>query len=185
MAEGQTTDPQACRPTLGRVEVCNGVYGENQKWVGIAQIWIYADGHIAQGTVRNNDSYLNNPDKQPERSTPAYRRYVMCQEVGHTFGLDHQDEDRTNANLGTCMDYTQDPDGSIEGQLSNEHPNRHDYQELSAIYKHLDDVDTAGATGEALGGSFTPSEPRRGRVSRYESRLADGGRLVTWVIWAS
>jgi hypothetical protein len=40
----------------------------------------------------------------------------MCQEVGHTFGLDHQDENFNNTNLGTCMDYTNDPS-------TNQHPN--------------------------------------------------------------
>ena len=33
----------------------------------------------------------------------------MCQVGGHDFGLDHQDEDFINANLNTCMDYTNDP----------------------------------------------------------------------------
>ena len=61
----------------------------------------------------------------------------MCQEVGHTFGLDHQDEDFFNPNIGTCMDYTTDPDGTILGQLSNEHPNQHDYDMLKSIYAHL------------------------------------------------
>jgi hypothetical protein len=51
----------------------------------------------------------------------------MCQEVGHTFRLDHQDEKFNNVNLGTCMDYTSDPDGSLNGELSNLHPNAHDY----------------------------------------------------------
>jgi hypothetical protein len=31
------------------------------------------------------------------------RQHVMCQEIGHTFGLDHQDE--SGADLNTCMDY--------------------------------------------------------------------------------
>lgn len=37
------------------------------------------------------------------------RCLVTCQEVGHTFGLDHRDENFDNGNLGTCMDYTNDP----------------------------------------------------------------------------
>ncbi len=36
----------------------------------------------------------------------------MCQEIGHDFGLDHQDENFNNPNLGTCMDYTNDPLGA-------------------------------------------------------------------------
>ena len=33
-----------------------------------------------------------------------WRQLVMCQAVGHIFGLAHQDETFDNANLGTCMD---------------------------------------------------------------------------------
>src|ERR671925_153616 len=38
-----------CRPTSGRVEVCNAAYGNNG-WLGIAQIWI-SGSHITQGVV--------------------------------------------------------------------------------------------------------------------------------------
>ncbi len=50
----------------------------------------------------------------------------MCQEVGHTLGLDHQDEVFDNPNLETCMDYTNDPS-------TNQHPNAHDYDQLATI----------------------------------------------------
>src|SRR5262245_58795166 len=33
------TRPRNCRPTSGRVEVCNAGYG-NTGWLGVAQIWI-------------------------------------------------------------------------------------------------------------------------------------------------
>ena len=52
-------------------------------------------------------------------------------EVGHAFGLDHQDENQTNANLGSCMDYTNSPG-------TNQHPNAHDYEQLELIYAHAD-----------------------------------------------
>jgi hypothetical protein len=74
-------------------------------------------------------------------NTAPYRRLVMCQEVGHGFGLAHQDENHTNPNLGSCMDYTRDPDGPP----SNEHPNSHDYSMLSTIYSHTDGFSTTGA----------------------------------------
>ncbi|MCI0711323.1 MAG: hypothetical protein L0154_14305, partial [Chloroflexi bacterium] len=35
-----------CRPTAGRIEVCNDTYGNNG-WLGIAQIWASGD-HITQ-----------------------------------------------------------------------------------------------------------------------------------------
>jgi hypothetical protein len=125
-----------CRPTSGRVEVCNATYGSNG-WLGIAQIWITGGTHITQGTVKLNDTYFN----MPAYNSNAWRQLVACQEIGHTFGLDHQDENFGNTNLGTCMDYTNNP----QGPPDNEHPNKHDYDELLTIYQHLDSFTTVGA----------------------------------------
>jgi len=160
-----------CRPTAGRVEVCNGSYGQNG-WLGVASIW--ANGsHITQGIVKVNDTYFNTPTY----NTPAWRNLVMCQEVGHTLGLDHQDENFTNTNLGTCMDYTNDP-------ASNQHPNTHDYQQLEGIYAHTDSTTTVGMSTGFLPDavpSFTPAH----RVSRstYRTDLGEGRSLVTHVFW--
>jgi hypothetical protein len=111
----------------------------------------------------------------------------MCQEVGHTFGLDHQDENFDNANLGTCMDYTSDPDGPP----SNLHPNQHDYDELAIIYAHLDGTTTvsssvvAGGSGQgqsAWGQAIRTSAGARPSMFVLELR---GDRAVfTFVIWA-
>src|SRR5215207_9387689 len=117
---GGTSNP-TCSPTTGRVEVCNAQYGTNG-WLGLAQIWI-SRRHIVAGTTKVNDTYFN----RTKYNTDASRNLVMCQEVGHTFGLDHQDENFTNANMNTCMDYSNDPS-------SNQHPNAHDYEELKIIY---------------------------------------------------
>ena len=58
-------------------------------------------------------------------NTPAYRRFVTCQELGHDFGLDHQDEVFDNPNLGSCMDYTNDPDGGAGGASATDPSNEH------------------------------------------------------------
>ena len=105
-----STKPRTCKSTTGRVEVCSEKYGNNG-WLGIAQIWI-SGSHIMQGVVKLNDTYFN----AAKYNTPAWRNLVMCQEVGHTFGLDHQDEGFDGDNLGTCMDYTNDPDGGAGGE---------------------------------------------------------------------
>jgi hypothetical protein len=73
--------------------------------------------------------------------TPEERNHVMCQEVGHTFGLGHQDE--SGASLKTCMDYSTDPE--------SQDPNAHDYEQLLLIYQHLDSYTTVG-TGSGGGG---------------------------------
>ena len=64
------TRPRNCRPTNGRVEVCNSTYGSNG-WLGIAQIWA-SGSHITRGTVRVNDTYFNTPTY----NTSAWRNLV-------------------------------------------------------------------------------------------------------------
>ena len=170
------TTARRCRATNGRVEVCNSLYGKNG-WLGIAQIWI-GNNHISQGVVKLNDTYFNTASY----NTPAWRNLVMCQEVGHTFGLDHQDEDFANTPLGTCMDYSNDP-------ALNQHPNQHDYDQLVSIYAHLDTVTTMGqaVAGNANAEYHNRSEWGRqlknnGRVAVFERDLGNGKKLHTFVI---
>lgn len=180
-----------CRPTKGRVEVCNKTYGNNG-WLGMATIWI-SGSHITQGTVKVNDTYFNTSFY----NTTAWRNLVMCQEVGHTLGLDHQDENFYNPPLGTCMDYTIDP-------TPNQHPNAHDYEELGIIYGHLDSfttllgkvansrvkVDKADNKADDIDTS-NPAElgkeirkDRNGKGSLFERDLGKGEKVFTFVIWA-
>ena len=134
---GQAGNVRRCRATDGRVEVCNSTYGNNG-WLGIASISITGSTHITQGTVKLHDTYFNTA----QYNTTAWRNLVSCQEVGHTLGLDHQDENFSNPNLNTCMDYTNSPG-------SNQHPNSHDYQMLEQIYAHLDSFTTVKAVQRA------------------------------------
>ena len=179
------TRPKNCRPTSGRVEVCNARYGNNG-WLGIAQIWA-SGSHITQGVVKNNDTYFNTSTY----NTPAWRNLVMCQEIGHTFGLDHQDEDFDNVPLGTCMDYFSDPN-------PNQHPNAHDYQQLQTIYQHLDSVTTVGnsvpnaQTPPAMNQIDFDTPAQWGRSIRgsreqgkelFELDFGGGHKVFTWVIW--
>lgn len=174
-----------CGPVEGRVEVCDDRYGY-RGWLGIAEIWASGD-HIVQGRVKLNDSYLLGGGSY---DTDAWRQLVVCQEVGHTFGLDHQDEDFSNPNLGTCMDYTNDPS-------TNQHPNSHDYEELATIYEHLDGG--SGGGGGGGGGNCPPKNPHcqggsignappfsqasRANGSVYVDHLADGVTRITHVFW--
>jgi hypothetical protein len=182
------TRPKNCRPTSGRIEVCNARYG-NSGWLGIAQIWVNGC-HITQATTKVNDYYFD----QPQYNSPAWRQFVMCQEVGHDFGLDHQDETFDNPNLGSCMDYTNDPDGGPGGASnndpSNEHPDSHDYQTLSSIYSHTDSAATASPS-PANSDHNVPAEwgalvrtLAGGRVQVFERDLGNGHKMITRVIWA-
>lgn len=153
-------NPRKCNPTAGQVEVCNASYGQNG-WLGLAQIW-FSNGHITQATMKLNDSYFN----MTSYNTAPWKNLVMCQELAHTFGLDHQDEEFANANLGTCMDYTNNP----LGPPSNERPNTHDYEELEAIYAHTGTEEIAP----------TPRTKRNGRLTKIE-RLGRDEFLVTHI----
>jgi len=182
------TTPRRCRPTSGRIEVCSASYGNNG-WLGLAQIWA-SGSHITQATAKMNDTYLNTSTY----NTPAWRRLVMCQEIAHGFGLHHQDENFNNPNLGSCMDYTSDPDGPP----SNEHPNQHDYDQLIEIYTHLDSTTTVGmavpngmppAMGQidfdtpAQWGQLVRSSANR-RAEVYELDFGRGHKVITHVFWA-
>lgn len=178
---GQGAARKKCNPTVGRVEVCNNTYGKNG-WLGVAQIWA-SGSHITQGTVRLNDTYFNTATY----NTTEWRNLVSCQEVGHTLGLAHQDENFSNANLNTCMDYTNNPS-------TNQHPNAHDFAQLESIYSHLDSTTTVGAalpSGHGSGAGSWNAEFGRlvassadGRTSTFVRELGAGQRIITHVIWA-
>lgn len=176
-----STKPRTCKATSGMVQVCNASYG-NTGWLGVASISVTGGTHITQGTVKLNDTYFNTA----QYNTPAWRALVTCQEVGHTFGLDHQDEVFDNPNLGTCMDYTNDPS-------TNQHPNQHDYDELATIYSHLDSTTTVGAStpsnhpqvgnDEASWGHRVEGSRSAGHAT-YVRDFGDGESVVTFVTWA-
>jgi len=128
------TSTRRCKADVGRVEVCNDFYG-NTGWLGIAGISI-SGGHIVSSYVKLNDTYYSSPTY----NTSDWRQFVMCQEIGHAFGLAHQDENFNNPNLGSCMDYTSNPSTNTE-------PNQHDYDQLQTIYSHLDGGGDSGGGG--------------------------------------
>jgi hypothetical protein len=137
------SSPRKCSSATGVIEICNTTYGYNG-WLGIAGISI-SGNHITKGYTKLNDSYFNNPTYD----TPAYRQFVTCQELGHDFGLGHVNETFDDPNTGSCMDYTNDPDGGAGGGSSsdpaNTAPNAHDYALTESIYSHLDGTTTVGA----------------------------------------
>jgi uncharacterized membrane protein len=185
-----------CPYTLGRVEVCNAAYGDTG-WSGLAQIWLNSSGHIVAGVTKMNDTKIS--------STDGWKRnHVMCQEVGHTFGLGHTSENGTSQQ--TCMDYS--------GSQDSQWPNQHDYDELSAIYDpgfkwpdgysdptaplagHTDTMSTVGTSAAA---SKLPAGANRdkydtrdkwgplkhsdeaGKHAVFEREFSDGTKLVTFI----
>jgi len=186
-----STSARRCKAQAGNVQVCNLRYGNNG-WLGIAGISI-SGGHITAGYVKLNDTYFDSGSY----NTDDWRQMVTCQEVGHTFGLDHQDENFGNGNLNTCMDYTSLPS-------SNTMPNTHDYEQLESIYNH-----TEGGGGD--GGGCNPRSPKcnpgasaadvlagmdsngpahwgrliseHGPQEVYEMNLGGGRKILTHVTW--
>jgi hypothetical protein len=130
---GMTT-ASACSPVYGTVQACSANYGATG-WLGYATVWT-SGNYIIEATVKLNDYYFS----QAKYNTVAFRTQVACQEVGHTLGLAHADVNYSNANLGTCMDYSNDPTGKLgtNGTLSDLTASATDFQHLDGIYAVLD-----------------------------------------------
>lgn len=155
----------------GYIELCNDTYGQNG-WLGVARIWI--DGSTITAAVSAmNDSYFQTPTYDDD----VARRHVLCQEIGHTFGLDHQKSPRDQS----CMN---DRWGLFTESYQT--PNSHDYDQLAAIYGTA----SGGGGGEdGGGGDFCDRKPNHQRCSSpnhtFEVRHLGGGRaVVTWITWA-
>ena len=178
-----TTKTRNCKAIEGSVLVCDSNYGANG-WLGLATIWLDS-GHITKGTVKLNDTYFNTSSSSYH--TPAWKQMVLCQEIGHTLGLGHQDEDFNNPPLGTCMDYTGNPE-------PNQRPNLHDYEELESIYSHVDEPLPPAPPKPGKGnGRDNVESADWGKAVRYsasgrplvfENDLGNGKKQVTYVIWA-
>lgn len=154
-----------CKAVAGTVQVCNGAYGQNG-WLGLAQIWL-SGGHITQGVAKMNDTYF----AMEQYDNASERKHVLCQEVGHTFGLGHTSEDGTSQN--TCMDYYKN---ATDDGVSTR-PNTHDFDQLATIYSH---TDAAAPTGTK------PGRNKAGGNGRdvFVDHLPNGQTRVTFIYWA-
>lgn len=165
-----------CAAVAGKVRACNTKYGRNG-WLGLAQIWA-SGNHITQAVAKMNDTYLGSSSY-----SETNRQHVICQEIGHDWGLDHQDE--SGADLDTCMDYS--------NWLDNPHPNTHDYDQLGLIYGHLDATSSVAAIPAGFANAdvhaqanwgIKVSEAASGRSAVFVRDFGSGFRIVTHVTWA-
>jgi hypothetical protein len=178
------TTPRQCKAKAGTVQVCNAAYGANG-WLGLASISITGGTHITAGTAKMNDTYF----QTSTYDNPNERLHVMCQEIGHTFGLGHTSEDGSSQN--TCMDYFSNT-GANATSTQSTRPNQHDYDMLAQIYAHLDTTSTVGAssaTPRSVGDDRASwgRELHRssdGSHSVFERDFGNGERVITHVTWA-
>lgn len=138
----------SCPLVVGEIHVCNGDYGDTG-WVGIASISTYRgrDSHIAGGITKLNDYFFDTytaANGTKPYDNPTWRQLVTCQEIGHDYGLGHQNENFSTDATTSCMEYTSKP-------ADNEHPDAHDYEQLAEIYAH-DGGGTDPSPGPGKGG---------------------------------
>jgi hypothetical protein len=190
---GGGTNNRSCRMVAGTTQVCNAAYGNNG-WLGLASINVNGT-HITQGSAKMNDTYFN----LATYNNVNEREHVMCQEVAHTFGLDHQSED--GSSLNTCMDYFSNT-GAYAGSSLSTRPNAHDFAELNIIYAHLDSFTTVASTPGPVAASALRSadldisddsaswgalmkQSANGRSSTYQRYNQDGSVTLTHVYWTN
>jgi hypothetical protein len=169
-----------CPPTAGRVEVCSANLGGG--YLGVAQVWTSFDkitqtNHITQATVKVNDSYYS----KPPYNTFNERQSVLCEELGHTIGVDHA----VDASGGCVIGYAASPPPL--------YPSVHDYDMIKSHYEHLDSTTTVGTTTAVAARDETEIDPRNwgdilerdnhGRPSVYGKDLAPGQRVTTFVVY--
>lgn len=127
----------------------------DSSWLGLASVRIGGDGHIVSAGVTMNRTLL-------ARYGPRVAAHVLCQEMGHLLGLDHQRQADDS-----CMDDCQGRGSGWLQCLDSEDgatPNAHDAEQLSVIYEHA--VDGApppvSCSGDTLQIHAFPSEDRGG-----------------------
>ena len=178
-----------CNFVVGEIHVCNDDYGANG-WLGIASISINGN-EIVAGYTMLNDYYF----AQPGYNTESWKQLVTCQEIGHDYGLAHQNENFMTDATTSCMEYTSWPEG-------NEGPDQHDYDQLERMYVVEEPKSGGGGGGGGGGGRGGP--PNRvelpnvgntpdswgrpidflpnGKPYMYEREL-NGYRVITHVTW--
>ncbi|NIR31665.1 MAG: hypothetical protein GWN84_20605 [Gammaproteobacteria bacterium] len=105
---------------------------ESSGWLGLATVRIDGDSHITEATVTMNRTLLAG-------YKPVVADHVLCQELGHLLGLDHQrgvpdscmDDCATRPTYAEWMACLEAPAGTT--------PNVHDGEQLEDIYAHAVD----------------------------------------------
>ncbi len=138
----------------GDIESYNDNYG-NTGWLGLASISVTRgkNKHIVRGSAKANDYYVTLAGYYGF-DQPVEWQHVLCQEIGHAFGLDHNREGTTGGTPDdSCMNDETRP-------LSFPIPNIHDTEQLDLMY-----AEDHGADGGGGGGGGPKCHPRFGCAS--------------------
>jgi hypothetical protein len=134
------------------------VEGFSNDWLGLAQIWI-EDGHIVKGKVSMNTTFLLGDPRFTFEATV----HVLCQELGHIWGLGHNRDE-----LDTCMNDCLTATTEAEWLACLNHPdgvdtNAHDVEQLLLAYDGHDDGTTGGSDPGPGGGPDCDERPTHPR----------------------
>ena len=159
-----------CPKRTGRISSCDGFYG-NTGWLGYGG-FAAIGSHVVYGISWVNNTYYANSFY----NNVPWRQLVICQEIGHALTLGHVNVINNNVNTGSCMDYTNDPDGGGAYGPSNMHPNSHDYTTLNTRHNHVG-VLLPGFGAEHSEPAELSASPALMEFS--PKRISDMGRLVS------
>jgi len=122
-----------------------------------SQMYSEATSEMESVVIAINDNMFQGPD-----DSYAYRQMVMCQEIGHALGLPERNEEHTDVNLGSCIDYSNSPQGGGSFGPSDLLPGLVDFLDLRQIY----------------GSEFNRRRLRGANVRFMESESQQVGRIL-------
>jgi len=131
-ALGTAIQPAITGGSTGDITVSEGF---SVFWLGQARIWI-ENGHITKGEVKLNTRLISG-----YAGAAAVADHVLCQELGHILGLDHNRDGAVGGSPDdTCMN-----DAGHLGEYTT--PNGHDTGQLNLIYDGHEDATGGDSTG--------------------------------------
>lgn len=137
-------DSSECQAFTNLVHVCNGNYYYTN-WVGVAYLWRdTVSGHIVSVVALLNDYHL-------EHASANQRKYTMCHELGHVFGLPHTDTNHFNQDLGNCLDYTAEYGNNLN-------PGQVNFDRLNNLYGSVTTTTSVITNKESLQDHATSTE---------------------------
>jgi hypothetical protein len=155
-----------CKPTDGRVEVCNDRYGATG-WLGITEVYADSHDHIIAARCLMNDTYFSTS----HYDDPTAKRHTMTHEMGHSLGLDHR----------SGKSVMNDSESAV---FRYDRPTSNDYDKLEQIYRHKDKTTTVDAAEAPFSvASIDPGIPTVAKDAGPVSvrNLDNGGKVITYI----